>query len=90
MRIGAVVPLALATNLLGPPAAEAQMGPSILHSQTRAIERTVQRNIVQLVRPKPVVTEGTTGAATTVALSADERTLVTAVGNDTVHQVWDL
>lgn len=69
--------------------AEAQMAPSVLRNQTRTIERAVERNMERVFRPKLVVSEGATGGVTALALTGDEHTLVTAVGNDTVR-VWDL
>lgn len=80
---------ALSMILFGMPTAEAQMTPSLLRSQSRTIERAVARNLERVFRPKLVITGGGTGAVTALALSADEHTLVSAVGNNTVR-LWDL
>ncbi len=91
---GSAVPLlrAAALTALGvlmalPDPAAAQM--NVLRSQTRIIERSIGKNLERVFRPKLVVAEGNTGPVTALALSADERLLVSAVGNRTLR-VWDL
>lgn len=78
----------VATAWIGGPAL-AQFGPSLMRVQTRTIERAVSRNLDRVFRPKLVVAKGATGPVTALALSRDERLLITAVGNNTVR-VWDL
>lgn len=65
--------------------ANAQFG---INTQTRIIERAVGRNVA-LFKPKLVITRGATGPVTAMALSPDERFLVTSVGDNTIR-VWDL
>lgn len=62
---------------------------SVQRVQTRIIERAVSRNLDTVFRPKLVINSGATGPVTALALSHDERHLVTGVGNNTLR-VWDL
>lgn len=61
----------------------------LMRAQSRAIQRAVEKNTERLFKPKLVVSRGATGPVTALALSSDERVLVTAVGNDSLR-LWDL
>ncbi|CUW39628.1 putative Wd40 repeat, subgroup [Magnetospirillum sp. XM-1] len=71
------------------PAVQAQGKFSVIQRQTQSIGQAVQRNVERIFRPKLVVAEGATGGVSALALTGDEHTLVSAVGNNTVR-VWDL
>jgi len=70
-------------------AVKPSFGQGFMRSQVRTIERAIQRNIEQLMRPKLLVKEGATGPVTGLALSRNERFLVTAVGDNSVR-FWDM
>lgn len=89
MRRHWIAVIAALSSLPWVSAAEAQMGSSMLRSQTRIIERTVARNLDRVFKPKLVISKGATGPVTALALSQDEKLLITAIGNNTLR-VWDL
>lgn len=88
MRLSAITVCAVAILAL-PWDAAAQMGSQMLRNQTRVVERTVSRNLDRVFKPRLVVRDGATGPVTAMALSADERFLVSAVG-DNALRLWDL
>lgn len=88
MRLSAITVYSFAVLLL-PWDAAAQMGSQMLRNQARMVERTVSRNLDRVFKPRLVVREGATGPVTAMALSADERFLVSAVG-DNALRLWDL
>lgn len=88
MRLSAITVYSLAVLVL-PWDAAAQMGSQMLRNQARMVERTVSRNLDRVFKPRLVVREGATGPVTAMALSADERFLVSAVG-DNALRLWDL
>jgi len=61
----------------------------MLRGSSRMVERTISRNLDKVFRPKLVVRQGSTGPVTAMALSQDERHLVSAVGDHSVR-LWDL
>lgn len=75
--------------LLAAPTADAQFNSSILRAQSRVVDRAISRNVERLFKPKLVISQGATGPVSALALSDDERFLVTAVGNRSVR-IWDL
>ena len=82
----ALLTVALGLTLAGEVTAQ---GGAILRSQSRFVERAITKNVEQLFKPRLRIREGATGPVTALGLSADERYLVTAVGNHSVL-VWDL
>ena len=61
----------------------------IMRSQANTIRAAVKKNIDLVIRPKLVVARGATGPVSTLALSPDEKFLVTAVGDNSLR-LWDL
>lgn len=78
----------ICTAVLAPPA-QSQFNSSLLRTQAKVTERTVARNLAGIFKPRLVVSKGATGPVMALALSGDERLLVTAAGNKTLR-VWDL
>lgn len=87
MRVISV--LLLSASIALPWPAWAQMGSSMLRGSSRMVERTISRNLDKVFRPKLVIRQGSTGPVTAMALSLDERYLVSAVGDFSVR-LWDL
>ena len=77
----------LATGYDASPA-DAQ-GRSVLRNQTRNTVRAVTSQVRKLVKPKLVVKRGATGAVTGLALSADDKMLLTIL-EDKTARLWDL
>ncbi len=61
----------------------------VMRSRANAVRAAVKKNIDIIIRPKLVIARGATGAVSALALSPDERYLVTAVGDHTLR-LWDL
>lgn len=71
--------------------AQAQFNPgaAAMRAQSRTIARAIEKNVERIIRPKLTIARGATGPVTALAVSRDERLLVTAVGDFSVR-VWDL
>ena len=70
-----------------PPAAAAP--PGLMRSRANAVRAAVKKNIDIIIRPKLVVARRSAGPVSTLALSRDERYLITAVGDHSLR-LWDL
>lgn len=81
--------IALSFALLCSSGAEAQSGPSLMSSQTRAVIDAVSHNLEHLFKPKLVIAKGAVGPVTAMAVSDDEKYLITAVGDNSIR-VWNL
>ncbi len=85
-----VLPVLAAGVVLATAAAHAQVGGSqVLRQQSRAVQRAVQKQSEIIVKPQLRVAEDATGPVTALALTPDERFLLTAVGDNSVR-LWDL
>ena len=63
--------------------------PSLMRSQSRAVERSIRKNIAMVFRPRLVIARGATGPVSSLALSRDEKVLMTSVGDNSIR-LWDL
>lgn len=60
-----------------------------IRASSRAISRAISLNTERIIRPRLVVARGSTGPVRALALSGNERFLVTAPGDGSLR-VWDL
>jgi WD40 repeat protein len=65
------------------------IGGAVTRAQSQAIGNAIRKNVSLVVRPRLRVARGATGPVTALALSQNEKSLVTAVGDHSVR-VWDL
>ncbi|MDY7036228.1 MAG: caspase family protein [Thermodesulfobacteriota bacterium] len=63
--------------------------PGLMRSQSRAVERSIRKNIAMVFRPRLVIARGATGPVSSLALSRDEKVLMTSVGDNSIR-LWDL
>ena len=61
----------------------------VMRARSRAVERAIRKNIDILIRPRLTVARGATGPVSALALSRDEKFLITAVGDNTIR-LWDM
>jgi len=85
----AVLVLAVMAVLVLRATAHARTPMGLLRSQSRNVQRAIQKNIEIIIRPRLVVARGATGPVTTLAISPDEGLMITAAGDRTLR-VWDL
>lgn len=78
-----------AGGLVAPPSAEAQMGPSLLRNQARTVQRAIEMQVRQAVRPRLVIRSGPIETVTAARVAASGRWLATTLSDGSLR-LWDM